>query len=78
MNISQRFLLNNGLSEEKQTFYENLANRYSKISLDYIKKNSHEHSNFNKKVLMYWRNIYDQSYNIRYLRSSASRASAIF
>ena len=51
MNISQRFLLNNGLSEEKQTFYENLANRYSKISLDYIKKNSHEHSNFNKKVL---------------------------
>ena len=64
MNISQRFLLNNGLSEEKQTFYENLANRYSKISLDYIKKNSHEHSNFNKKVINW---LFNQSEENRML-----------
>ena len=51
MNISQKFLLNNGLSEEKKQFYEAISNRYSKISSDFLKKNNQDHLNFNKKVL---------------------------
>ena len=51
MNISQKFLLNNSLSEEKKNFYENLPNRYSKLFSDDKKKTSHEHNNFKKNVM---------------------------
>ena len=67
MNISPRFLQNNGLSEEKKNFYENLASRYSKISLDYMKKTSHEHPNFSKKVLNWF---FSQSEETRMLLCS--------
>ena len=67
MNISPRFLLNNGISEEKKNFYENLASRYSKISYDYNKKSTHEHSNFSKKVLNWF---FSQSEETRMLLCS--------
>ena len=56
MNIPQKFLSNNGLSEAKKSFYENVANRYSKISHDPKKKSSHDYSNFNKRVLNWFFN----------------------
>ena len=67
MNISPRSLLNNGISEEKKNFYENLASRYSKISHDYNKKTAHEHANFSKKVLNWF---FSQSEETRMLLCS--------
>ena len=67
MNISQKFLQNNGLSQEKKNFYENLPSRYSKISTEYLKKSSNEHSNFNKKVLNW---LFNQNEETRMLLCS--------
>ena len=67
MNISQKYLQSNGISEEKKAFYENLPERYSKLSLECMKKNSHEHSNFSKKV-MNW--LFNQNEDTRMLLCS--------
>ena len=67
MNISPRSLFNNGISEEKKNFYENIASRYSKISHDYNKKTAHEHANFSKKVLNWF---FSQSEETRMLLCS--------
>ena len=67
MNISQKYLQSNGISEEKKAFYENLPERYSKLSLECMKKNSHEHSNFSKKV-MNW--LFNQNEETRMLLCS--------
>ena len=67
MNISSKFLQNNGLSGEKKNFYENLPSRYSKISQDYNKKSAQEHSNFSKKVLTW---LFNQNEDTRMLLCS--------
>jgi len=67
MNISPKFLQNNGLSGEKKFFYENLPSRYSKISQDYNKKSVQEHSNFSKKVLTW---LFNQNEDTRMLLCS--------
>ena len=67
MNISPKFLQNNGLSGEKKFFYENLPSRYSKISQDYNKKSTQEHSNFSKKVLTW---LFNQNEDTRMLLCS--------
>ena len=67
MNISTKFLQNNGLSGEKKFFYENLPSRYSKISQDYNKKSVQEHSNFSKKVLTW---LFNQNEDTRMLLCS--------
>ena len=51
MNMSPKYFQNNGFSEEKKIFYENLPSKYSKFSSDFFKKSLNEHSNFSKKVL---------------------------
>ena len=67
MNISQKYLQNNGISEEKKAFYENLPDRYSKFSLEFMKKNYHEHSNFSKKVINW---LFNQNEETRMLLCS--------
>ena len=40
MNIPQKYLMNNSLSEQKKKFYEKLTNRYSRACSEYRKKNN--------------------------------------
>ena len=49
MNIPHRYLINNGLSEQKKKFYEKLANSYKRAMTEYKKKNSNDY--FHKKVI---------------------------
>ena len=49
MNIPHRYLINNGLSEQKKKFYEKLPNIYKRAMTEYKKKNSNDY--FHKKVI---------------------------
>ena len=49
MNIPHRYLINNGLSEQKKKFYEKLTNTYKRAIAEYKKKNSNDY--FHKKVI---------------------------
>ena len=49
MNISHKYLINNGLSEQKKKFYEKLTSSYKRASTEYRKKNNTDY--FHNKVI---------------------------
>ena len=49
MNISHKYLINQGLSEQKKKFYEKLTSTYKRASTEYRKKNNTDY--FHNKVI---------------------------
>ncbi len=49
MNIPHKYLINNGLSEQKKKFYEKLTNNYKRAYAEYKKKNLMNY--FHKNVI---------------------------